>query len=90
MGKYTKQSDYIGKWSTKDKFQKDPGYTYMEIPRYFKVGTVSNVNKTIDSFVAKILSIHKTNIIQVLVFKRFLKGGSNSMGIPRYGREWST
>ena len=55
MGKYTKQSDYIGKWSTKDKFQKDPGYTYMEIPRYFKVGTVSNVNKTIDSFVAKMI-----------------------------------
>ena len=32
-------------WTTKDGFQKDPEYTYMDIPRYFKVGTVSDANK---------------------------------------------
>ena len=29
-------------WSTEEGFKKDPQYTYMAIPRYFKVGTVSD------------------------------------------------
>ena len=39
-GKLSKQADYIGMWSTQDGFQKDASYQYMEIPRYFKIGTV--------------------------------------------------
>ena len=41
-GKLSKQADYIGMWSTQDGFQKDASYQYMEIPRYFKIGTVRN------------------------------------------------
>ena len=39
-GKLSKQAGYIGMWSTQDGFQKDASYQYMEIPRYFKIGTV--------------------------------------------------
>ena len=39
-GKLSKQADYIGMWSTQDGFQKDASYQYMDIPRYFKIGTV--------------------------------------------------
>lgn len=33
-------------WSTEEGFKKDPAYTYMAIPRYFKVGTVSDDKTT--------------------------------------------
>ena len=33
-------------WSTNDGFKKDPSYKYTMIPRYFKVGTVSDPEKT--------------------------------------------
>ena len=46
MGKYVEQGSVIGKWSTNEGFQKDPQYTYMDIPRYFKVGTVSDDKKS--------------------------------------------
>ena len=46
MGKYEKQGDHIGMWSTEGGFKKDPEYTYMDIPRYFKVGTVSDDKKS--------------------------------------------
>ena len=41
-GKLMKQDDYIGMWTTDAGFKKAPNYTYTEIPRYFKVGTVSD------------------------------------------------
>lgn len=46
-------------WTTNGGFKKAPNYTYMAIPRYFKVGTVSDDDKNgnggnNDSFVAKI------------------------------------
>ena len=45
-GKYVEQGNTIGKWTTNGGFMKDPQYTYMEIPRYFKVGTVSDDKKS--------------------------------------------
>ena len=44
-GKLVEQPDYIGMWTTTGGFQKDAAYTYMDIPRYFKIGTVSDDNK---------------------------------------------
>ena len=52
-GKIAEQGSYIGMWTTNGGFQKDPQYKYMEIPRYFKVGTVSDDKKAKNPVVAK-------------------------------------
>ena len=52
-GKLTEQNDYIGMWSTNNGFKKASNYTYVEIPRYFKIGTVSDAEST-NSYVVRL------------------------------------